>query len=54
MYLMIVAGTHLDILAIRLATLGHVKCVELIGMDKSFRADCIETYTKISRLELEF
>lgn len=49
-YLLIVAGSHLDILANRLATLGHATAVKHITMEQSFRVDCIQTYTKIARL----
>lgn len=58
-YLMIVAGSHLDILANRLATFGYelthddlkVHSFQLIVLEKSLRVDCLETYTKIVRLE---
>lgn len=57
MYLMIVAGAHLDILAIRLEALGHemshdkmeVDPLQINLLEKSFRIDCLQAYAKISR-----
>lgn len=59
MYLMIVAGSLLDILAKRLANLGHETGPEKLPVDThkfdiletSFRVDCIQIYAKISRLD---
>lgn len=56
MYLMIVAGSLLDILANRFETLGHVvgADAEMDGFEiqRSFRVDYLQTYTKISRFDL--
>lgn len=49
MYLMIVAGSYLDILANRLATLGHETTTEFNELERTLRVDCIQTYAKISR-----
>ncbi|XP_037035068.1 odorant receptor 94b-like [Bradysia coprophila] len=52
MYLMIVAGSHLDILANRLETLGHkMTAIDIFEIKRSFRIDCIQTYTKIARFQ---
>lgn len=58
-YLMIVTGSLLDILAKRLANLGHETNTELLKIDTqtfdiletSFRVDCVQVYAKISRLD---
>lgn len=56
MYLMIVAGSHLDILANRFETLGHTigADTEVDGFEiqRSFRVDYLKTYTKIARFDL--
>lgn len=55
MYLMIVAGSQLDILANRLVTLGHKttneKALQFNELERSFRVDCVQTYTKMARLD---
>lgn len=58
LYLMIVAGSHLDILAHRLATVGHEtnrlqtdNPNYFDALETSFRVDCIQAYTNISRFD---
>lgn len=56
-YLMIVAGSHLDILEMRLQKLGHnmthdqiqINNLDLNLVEKSFRVDYLEAYAKIAR-----
>lgn len=51
-YSMIVAGSHLDILASRLAKLGHDTTLQSNTLEGTFRVDCLQMYTKVSRLDV--